>query len=174
MIDEHEVVNDKNGEPIILTNDKIQNILTESGISEEITAKIEKSYTEEFGDTPPVVEHLIDTKVLAANATRKKEKELEQKVQILEQRLEETKQDVTLDPDFESDLKSDTDILLETASDLEIESETTTGPNYDVVLRVKPQKVSQIKSQIIDGQKCIVIPMDDNEQANVNGTDTLL
>ncbi|MBZ9691216.1 MULTISPECIES: DUF4317 domain-containing protein [unclassified Clostridium] len=174
MVDEHEVVNEKNGEPIILTNDKIQNILTESGISEEITAKIEKSYTEEFGDTPPVVEHLIDTKVLAANAKRKKEKELEQKVQILEQRLEETKQDITLDSNFESDLKSETDILLETASDLEIESKTTTAPNYDVVLRVKPQKVAQIKSQIIDGQKCIVIPMDDNEQANVNGTDTLL
>jgi hypothetical protein len=39
---------------------------------------------------------------------------------------------------------------------------------------VKPQKVSQIKSQIIDGKKCIVIPLEDNEQANVNGVNALL
>ena len=43
---------------------------------------------------------------------------------------------------------------------------------YDVVLHVKPEKASQIKSQIIDGQKCLVIPMDDNENINVNGIHT--
>ena len=85
MVDEHNTVNDKNADPIILTNDNIQDILIESGIPEEITAKIEKSYTEEFGDTPPVVEHLIDTKALAANEQRKKEQRLEKKVQILQE-----------------------------------------------------------------------------------------
>lgn len=43
---------------------------------------------------------------------------------------------------------------------------------YDVVLHVKPEKASQIKSQIIDGQKCLVIPMDENENVNVNGVHT--
>ena len=43
---------------------------------------------------------------------------------------------------------------------------------YDVILRVKPEKVSQIKSQMIDGQKCLVIPMDENEHAAVNGVNT--
>lgn len=43
---------------------------------------------------------------------------------------------------------------------------------YDVVLHVKPEKASQIKSQIIDGQKCLVIPMDANENVNVNGIHT--
>ena len=43
---------------------------------------------------------------------------------------------------------------------------------YDVVLHVKPEKASQIKSQIIDGQKCLVIPMDANENINVNGIQT--
>ncbi|MEG2018448.1 MAG: DUF4317 family protein, partial [Clostridium sp.] len=45
---------------------------------------------------------------------------------------------------------------------------------YDVVLQVKPEKVAQIKSQIIDGKKCIIIPMDDNEQLNVIGMDAIL
>jgi len=198
MVDDHNTVNGKDAEPIILTNDNIQDILIESGIPEEITAKIEKSYTEEFGDTPPVVENLIDKKVLAANEQRKKEERLEKKVQILEERLEKTKQDAAIDSEKESALESQTDIILgaetdalletnfatnlesasdvelESASDSEIESENHTTQNYDIVLQVNPQKVTQIKSQIIDGKKCIVIPMDDDEQANVNGVNTLL
>jgi len=174
MVDEKNAIYDKNREPIILTNDTIQNILSESGIPKEVTTKIEKFYTEEFGDTPPVVEHLIDTKALAANAQRKKEEKLEQQVQILQQKLEETKQDIALDSESESASISTIDKILEIDSETEIESENTADPSYDVVLRVKPKKVAQIKSQIIDGKKCIIIPMDDNEQANVNGTNTLL
>lgn len=171
MVDENDAVNGKNREPMILTNDSIQDILAETGITEEITAKIEKLYAEEFGDTPPVVENLIDTKALAANSKRKKEQELEQKVQVLEEKLENTKHSITLDSDSEpkSDLESDADIMLDTDSNPEIESENISIQNYDVVLQVKAEKVSQIKSQIIDGKRCIVIPMDDNEQANIIG-----
>lgn len=43
---------------------------------------------------------------------------------------------------------------------------------YDVVLHVKPEKAVKIKSQIIDGQKYLVIPMDENENVNVNGIQT--
>lgn len=45
---------------------------------------------------------------------------------------------------------------------------------YDVVLHVKPEKASKIKSQIIDGQKYLVIPMDENENVNVNGIQTIV
>ncbi|MFW2490504.1 DUF4317 domain-containing protein [Clostridium chromiireducens] len=208
MVDDHKAVNGKNAEPIALTNDNIQDILIESGIPEEITAKIEKSYTREFGDTPPVVENLIDKKVLAANEQRKKEERLEKQVRILERRLEKTTQDTELESDKNSaleiesesalntiletetstalktdfDIISETDVELETASDTvleptpnsEIKSETHATTNYDIVLHVKPQKVAQIKSQIIDGKKCIIIPMDDDEQANVNGVNAVL
>lgn len=198
MVDDHNTVNGKDAEPIILTNDNIQDVLIESGIPEEILTKIEKSYTEKFGDTPPIVEHLIDTKALAANEQRKKEESLEKKVRILEERLEKTKLDTVQDSEKESALevetglalKADIDTVLETetnikldtdsdtnleeSSDSEIEAVEHTTPNYDIVLQVKPQKVTQIKSQIIDGKKCIVIPIDDDEQANVNGVNTLL
>lgn len=43
---------------------------------------------------------------------------------------------------------------------------------YDVILRVKPEKESLITAKIIDGRKCIVIPMDENEHAVINGTNT--
>ena len=205
IVEDHTTVNGKDAEPIILTNDNIQDLLIESGISEETLIKIEKSYAKEFGDTPPVVENLIDKKILAANEQRKKEERLEQKVRILEERLERTKQDVALDSE-ESTLESKNDLVAKSESDAvfeeetdnmldpksntavesdsqssiiessksEIDSEENTAEQYDIVLHVKPQKVPQIKSQIIDGQKYIVIPLDDNEQANVNGINTLL
>ena len=82
--------------------------------------------------------------------------------------------DLKLDLASDSMLESVSESELELASDSEIESGNNTTQNYDIVLQVKPQKVTQIKSQIIDGKKYIVIPMDDDEQANVNGVNTLL
>ena len=46
--------------------------------------------------------------------------------------------------------------------------------NYDIVLQVKPEKVSKIKSEIINGQKCIIIPVDEDEHTNVNGVENLI
>ena len=153
LIEEKEAIDDNSCEPLLLTSHTIQEVLVESGIPEDVTSVIERSYTEEFGDTPPHVEHLIDSKALAANVHRKREKELVQQVQTLQQKLEETQQDdtppVTLP---EKELTED----------------------YDVILNVKPEKVDQISSQIIDGKKCLVIPIDENEHAAVNGIDAPL
>ncbi|MFT8349778.1 DUF4317 family protein [Clostridium saccharoperbutylacetonicum] len=196
MAEEHIAVNGKNAEPILLSNDNIQDLLMESGIPEEITAKIEKSYIDVFGDTPPIVDHLIDKKALTTNEQRKKEERLEKKVKLLEERLEETKQnsqlasekeeiiekesslesatDTILEAKIDINLEDDSDRTFEQNSDHELAVEEESDPDYDIILQVKPQKVAQIKSQIIDGKKCIVIPIDENEQANVNGIDTLL
>jgi len=62
---------------------------------------------------------------------------------------------------------------LEKALDINSE-DNKDAPDYDVILQVKPEKIPQIKSQIIDGQKCIVIPINENEQTAVNGLDHLI
>ncbi|MNI88245.1 hypothetical protein D3C73_1455250 [compost metagenome] len=64
-------------------------------------------------------------------------------------------------------------MTLEEASATGSEDEENTF-KYDVILQVKPEKIPQIKSQIIDGQKCIVIPINENEQTTVNGQDDLI
>lgn len=156
MVSDHNAANGNDADPIILTNDNIQDVLTETGISEEIITKIKKSYAEEFGDATPAAEDLIDKKALAANEQKKKEERLEKKVRVLEETLEKAEQNAVSDSEKESALESDN------------------NSGYDVVLKVKPQKVAQIRSQIIDGKKCIIVPMDDNEQANVNGVKTLM
>lgn len=151
-IDEHTTVNGKDSQPIILTNDTIQDILAESGVSEEDSSRIERFYTKEFGTTLPIADDLIDAKILKASEQKKKEQKLEKEVEILQNKLENTNK------------------KLEEVSKMEDESEE----NYDIILKVKPEKASQIKSQIIEGQKYIVIPLEENEQTNVNGVDTKL
>ena len=54
----------------------------------------------------------------------------------------------------------------------EIDNYIAETKTYDVVLRVKPEKASQIKSRVINGQKCLVIPMDEDEHATINGVNT--
>ena len=173
IIDENNNLNGKDSESVILTNDTIQDILAENGVSEEISTKIEKFYTKEFGNTPPIAEDLVDTKALKANEQKKKEKNLEKQVEILQNKLEHTNKKLEEASKNKTDSEINSENTTEIASDDSIQ-DINPETNYDIVLKVKPQKVPQIKSQIIDGQKCIIIPIDDNEQANVNGVDTLL
>ncbi len=73
MIDEYNsIYDDKDDEPITLKQKDIQNLLIESGVPEEATYKIEKSYVENFGEDLPLAEHLIDSKVLKAKCSKEK------------------------------------------------------------------------------------------------------
>ena len=206
IIDEYNAIYDNpDSEPITLTNKDIQNLLIESGIPEELTFKIEKSYVECFGDDLPLAENLIDTKVLKANEQRKREERLEKQVEILQNRLEQVKQEVAIDKESstlsdnnddsaledsvesnldesiesnldepkDNDLEKTVEAATEEAND-EILTDNKANSEYDVILQVKPEKIPQIKSQMIDGQKCIVIPIDENEQTTVNGLDDLI
>jgi hypothetical protein len=182
MIEEYKAIyDDTDPEPITLTKDAIQNLLIESGIPEEIAPKIEKSYVENFGDDIPLAENLIDAKALKANEQRRKEEHLQKQVEILQTRLEQVKQEAAVDNETSLSTKIDDDMILEEASETDLEEVQDTNlednevnPNYDVILQVKPEKIPQIKSQIIDGQKCIVIPINENEQTTVNGLDDLI
>lgn len=191
MIEEYNSLNDDvDCEPISLTKKDIQNLLIESEVPREITTLIENSYEENFGDDITLAKHLIDSKALKANVQRKKEERLHKQVEVLQARLDQVKQENTIDneTDLSTEINDDNVVLEEpNATDLEETLETNleevpdvyaeennVKPHYDVILQVKPEKVSQIKSQIINGQKCIVIPINDNEQTTVNGIDNLV
>ncbi|AIY84046.1 Uncharacterised protein [Clostridium baratii] len=193
MIEEYnEMYDDTDAEPITLKDKDIQSLLIESGVPEELTSKIEKSYIESFGDDIPLAENLIDSKVLKENEQRKKEEHLKKQVEILQTRLEEVKQEVATDNETEApsstELSDNNKVLEETSesnteetlnTNLEEDNDINTEDNevnydYDVILQVKPEKISQIKSEVIDGQKCIVIPINEDEQAKVNGLDDLI
>lgn len=145
MIDEYDETHDDD-EVFVLDKNTMGKLLEASDIPEEKVTKIEKGVEEAFGDQLPPAEHILDAKAVAANSIRLEKMALEDQVGVLTTQL----QDKTEELDHYI-------------------SETKT---YDVVLRVKPEKASQIHSKEIDGKKCIVIPMEENEHATINGVNT--
>ena len=172
-IEEHNIIHEDSETPIFLTDEVIQDILNESGVPDEITTKIEKSYAESFGDTPPVADILIDNKALAAKAQKKKEEMLEKQVRILENKLERVTQDNSLNTEAAVEVDSN-NLIEENENNTFNDNLSEVDNNYDIVLQVKPEKVSKIKSEIINGQKCIIIPVDEDEHTNVNGLENLI
>jgi hypothetical protein len=176
------IYDDTDCEPITLTKKDIQNLLVESGVPEEITTKIEKSYEENFGEDLPLAENLIDVKTLKANEQRKREESLQKQVEILQTRLEQVKQEAAADKEAHLSTEvNNNNVSSEEASETDLEEteaanseDNKATPDYDIILQVKPEKIPQIKSQIIDGQKCIVIPINENEQTTVNGLEDLI
>ncbi|ENK1244168.1 DUF4317 domain-containing protein [Clostridium botulinum] len=176
MIDEYkEIYNDKDDDPVTLTQKDIQNLLMESGVPEQATTKIEKSYVESFGKDFPLAENLIDAKALKANAQIQKEEQLKKQVKVLQTKLEQVQQNSSVDTNNNLPEEVTNESILEENHDSNLEdNDNNVASKYDVILQVKPEKIPQIKSQIIDGQKCIVIPINNDEQTTVNGLDDLI
>lgn len=156
LLETQEEIHGKDSSPVLLTKNHIKDLMSEIKVPEEITAKIEQSFEEDFADMPPAAEYLLDAKMLAANAEKKEKQMLAKEVKELKHQLNE----IAIAPD------------MSLASGEKDEDGAPVVKTYDVILRVKPEKANQIKSRLIDGQKCLVIPMEEDEHANVNGVNT--
>ena len=162
MIEEYEETHDDDADAFVLDKATLGKLLEESNVPEEKASRIEKSVDEAFGDKAPIAENVIDAKALVQNEIRLEKKEMESQIVTLNKQLE----------DKNSELEERTVQLKE--KEEEIETYMAETRNYDVVLHVKPEKANKIHSSVIDGKKCIVIPMEENEQATINGVNTTL
>ncbi len=174
MIDEYEETHDSEDDPFILDNDAVEKVLTECHVSEEKISRIEKSIDEAFGEKLPEVSNVIDSKALVANEIRIEKLALEDQVGTLTLELNQKNSQLE---EKNSELEEKNTQLEERTSQLlekqeEIDNYIAETKTYDVVLRVKPEKASQITSQVINGEKCLVIPMKENENATINGVNT--
>lgn len=139
MVEDHKAAyGDIESERIKLNKGELQSVLTESGVAKENATKIEEFYEESFDDDLPLVENLIDGKIIKLNEQRKRERDLEKQVEFLKDKLEE------------------------------VEAKDSSNGEYDIILQVKPEKVNEIKTQTIDGQEYIVIPVNENEKTTIN------
>ncbi len=135
------------GISVTLDASTIAEVLDENGIEGEPARIIKEVVLEEFADELPPAANLIDNKALEKNAKEREKKELVKEVASLKTEIKR------------------------------MEAENISGDDvktYDVVVRVKPEKALKIRSQVIGDQKCLVIPMDDDENVNVNGVNTKL
>lgn len=147
-------------DPLVLNENIIKDIVEENNFSEEISDKISKSLSSEFGDTPPSAELLLDSKAIKVMEQKKKEKELEKKVTDLQKELNQSKVAAAND-----DENNQSEPILE---------DTDTELNYDIVVKVNPDKVPEIESKVLEGKRYLTIPISEHEQANINGETKIL
>lgn len=126
-------------EPILLDGEMITEILTDAGISEPKAEKITASYESFFEDTLPDAQELLDAKAIKNNEVRVEKKQLQEKVVDLTKKLE------------------DAGVI------------TSDGTDIDVVVKVTAEKVEEIHTAFVDGKRCLVIPMKEDEEAKING-----
>lgn len=141
-------------EAFTLTTEIIKDVMSDSDIPDEAITRIQKHFSEEFSDKPPAVKNLVNEKAIEKNNKEKKEIKLLQEVATLRQELKDTKQEIG-------------------------KNENTDNPEQEqdwaeVFLRMKPDKAERVKSQTIDGQKYLLIPMEEEEHVNLNGVETTL
>lgn len=136
MIDEYAETHDDDEDVFLLDKEVVTKLLADSEISEEKAAKIEKSVDEAFGEKPPAAENVIDSKALVQNELRVEKMALEDQVGTLTVQLTEK----------DEALAERTSQLIEKQE--EIDNYIAETKTYDVVLRVKPEKASQILSLI--------------------------
>lgn len=141
-------------DPIVLTLDELKDVLCHSKVPEDISARIEDSYMEKFSEDPPAAAFLVDKKLLNTGAPERREEELRVEMQQLKDELTNTKSELIL---AQNTAQAVADFVGTDSS--------------EVVLHVAPQKAEQITTQIIDGRRCVIIPMEENEHIRINGED---
>ena len=176
MADDYAETHDDDDDPFILDSEAMNKVLSDCHVSEEKISRIEKSVNEAFGNKPPIAANVIDSKALAANEIRVEKLALESQVGDLTLELNEKNAQLeekdSVIQEKNNQIEERTSQLLEKQE--EIDSYTAQIKTYDVVLHVKPEKASQIHAQVINGEKCLVIPMRENENATINGVNTNL
>lgn len=155
MLEEQFPEEAENTDSLVLTPESVQTMLEEIGVPEEFSKQIEDSYNEEFAQAFPKVEYLIDNKALTIQEQKQKEMDLLQQVEVLTQQVEEQK------------LQIET-VKAEAAVTLDLEQ----AEQDMIILKTTAEKAQQITTQIINGQRYLIIPIMEDEVTNINGVDT--
>lgn len=125
--------------PILLPPEEIAPLLTDNGFSEEKADKITHEYKEFFGDETPEAEELLDSKILKDNDKRVENKVLRETLVDMGRQLKEA--GVT----------------------------TEDGHAPDIILKLDAARAEEITAAFVDGRRCLVIPLEDDDETLLNG-----
>ncbi len=146
-------------EEFTLTTEIIKEVFSDTKLPDAAVMQIQDHFTEEFSDKPPVVRNLVNEKAIEKNNKEKKEIKLLEEVASLKQELRDTQQ--------ENEEKTE---QIETLVKMEAPLDPEEAKNWaEVFLRMKPEKAERVKFDTFDGQKYLMIPMEEDEHVNLNG-----
>lgn len=139
--------------PVSLTAETLADLAAEAEVPESVREQIGKSYAHVFGETPPAAHNVLDNKLVEEGTRRAHTAQLEQKVAALQQELA-----------AQAAERADEDDSAPWAED-------AAAP---IELRVSESKAERIHTGVVDGQKCLLIPLEEGESARINGRDAAL
>lgn len=150
----------------IMSGEDIAKIMMESGIPEYNAKNIETRYNETFTDELPEAESLIDTKILKAYEAKAARMELEAEVEQLRKQLDKvqgTAENVA--DNMEPEQTATNNMEAEQMANQILSEELNEN---EIIVNVNSGKKEQIRAEIINGQKCIVIPVYEEETVVIN------
>lgn len=135
--------------PVSLTAETVADLAAEAEVPESVREQIGKAFAQTFGDVPPVANNVLDSRLVEENTQRMHTAALEQRVADLQHRLAEQSERLAGD---------------------EAPWEESAG----IVLRVPEERADRIHTGVVEGQKCLLIPIEEGESASINGVDQTL
>lgn len=135
--------------PVELTAEAVADLALEAEIPEKVREQIGKSYAHTFGEQPPAAQNVLDSRLVEEGAVREHTAALEQKVAVLQQEL--AQHAASADEENKDDVP------------------WVTGGSINIELRVPEERASAIRTGIVEGRKCLLVPIEDDEEACVNG-----
>lgn len=181
MVEAKEQEEGKLAAPIEFNDNVLSEILEDAKVKEEKAQEIKRVCREEFADDKPTVEDLLDARAVKANAPIIREKELRKEVYDLQEKLKVSNGKLA-----EAGIHVDEGELAGSASsasgadenvspameeiptdNILFEEEEPETDNLDVMVRVAADKADLIKTCVINNQKCIMIPIDENEEMGI-------
>lgn len=131
-------------QPVLMEKEDLTPILENSGIEEPIANQIVEKCNSFFEEDFPTAEDILDTKVLKDNSLRMEKNELQEQVVELHHKLREAG-----------------------ITDEE-------GNEVSVIVKVPDDKEAEVTATFVDGRRCLVIPLDGNEETTINGKHKIL
>lgn len=127
-------------DPIILDVEQVEEILTESGVSEPKVDRIKEEFKNFFAEEMPEAEDILDEKVLKNNDLRIEKNLLKEKVVDLTNQLKE------------------------------VGAITTDGSKpADIVVKVAEDKADEVTTSFVNGIRCLIVPIEPTDYVTVNG-----
>ncbi|MDO5141491.1 MAG: DUF4317 domain-containing protein [Eubacteriales bacterium] len=131
--------------PVSLTAETVCDLAAEAEVPADVRSHIEQAYAQTFGEMPPVADNVLDSRLVEQGTVRAHTAALEQKVAVLQQELAQQAAARADDlPPWEDDPAA-------------------------IDLRVPAARAAQIRASVVDGQKCLLIPLEGEDSATVNG-----
>lgn len=145
--------------PLALTKATMADVMAQVDLKEEDIEIIQAAIDYHFGDVPPTAQNVVDKKLVEESVQRIRTLELEGQVTDLKEQITEKEQALS---EAKETVKAQ-EAALVAAGQLDVEDENA------IYVHVSHRKAKQIHTQLVGGVKCLVVPIEKGESAQING-----